>query len=55
MIVGSTATSEWGAPGAMWSQKPGPASSSSPSAVNRNRPETTCTTAARAALCSVSS
>src|ERR1035437_7816194 len=39
----------------MWSQNPGPASSSSPSAVNRSRPARTWTMAALEAWCSVSS
>ena len=51
MTVGSVATSEWGVSGAMWSQKPGPASISCPSAVKRSRPEMTCTTAAWEARC----
>ena len=50
MMVGSAATSACGVLGSMWSQKPGPASISSPSAVKRSRPEMTCTTAARAGL-----
>src|SRR5664279_117032 len=43
-----------GAPGAICNQKPGPASSSAPSTVNRSRPVRTCTIAALAAWCSVS-
>src|SRR5664280_1825112 len=54
MIVGSTAVRACGAPGAICNQKPGPASSSAPSTVNRSRPVRTCTIAALAAWCSVS-
>ena len=38
MTVGSLAMREWGVPGAMWSQDPGPRSRGSPSTVKLSRP-----------------
>ena len=49
ITVGSVATTACGVSDAMWSQEPGVRSSSSPSTVNRSRPERIWTMAARLA------